>query len=247
MRLLVLTGLQEELLPLLELHDFAFDRAAGAYRSKRNSGVYAATTGPGVKKARELRRLLESVVPHVIVNGGLTGLLKEEDAAVAGDRLRLGSVVDRKTGVIYPGGPGSDRIVTVPAPLFEPADKMDLALDWQARACEMEAAHILRIVGQIEEVSSGSVVIFCKVVGDRPDSYHLFQHEHLVRAWHRKQYFERWWAGLRFPGGPRRLKELLAMKEIALGSLGRRLAGLVESVVRAGGVPEKTDSIFIPH
>ncbi len=247
MRILVLTGIQEELLPLLELHDFAFDRGVGAYRSKRSSEVYAATTGPGVKKARELRRLLESVVPHVIVNGGLTGLLKEEDDARAGDRLRLGSVVDRRTGVIYPGGPGRDRLVSVEAPLFEPADKMDVALDFQARACEMEAAHILRIVGQIEEVSSGSVVIFCKVVGDRPDSYHLFQHEHLVRAWHRKQYLEKWWAGLRFPGGPWRLQELLAMKETALASLGRRLAALIDRIVRAKGVPAKTDSIFIPH
>ena len=70
MRILILTGLQEELLPFLERRAFQFDRARGAYRSLQHPDLLAATTGPGVKKARELRKLLRSFVPHVIVNAG---------------------------------------------------------------------------------------------------------------------------------------------------------------------------------
>ena len=50
MRVLVLTGIQEELAPLLAAHPFQFDKQYGAYRSVRYADLFAATTGPGVKK-----------------------------------------------------------------------------------------------------------------------------------------------------------------------------------------------------
>ncbi|MEQ9365859.1 MAG: hypothetical protein RIF32_16570, partial [Leptospirales bacterium] len=192
------------------------------------------------------------LVPHVIVNAGLVGLLRESAKAKAGDRLRIGSVVDVRTGVIYPGGSGRETLVSVPAPVFESSDKMDLALDHQATACDMEAAVLLGLIGQVEEVATGSLVVLCKVVGDRPDSYNLFKFEHLVRGWERKKAWERLWLGLRFPGGPRRLRELLEMKSIALDSLGRRLEALVRALAAANpddpaAISRALDSVFIPH
>ncbi|MCR9143571.1 MAG: hypothetical protein NXI24_15090 [bacterium] len=252
MRILILTGIKEEITPFFSEHPFEFDRGLGAYQSTRYSGLYAATTGPGVKKSREIRRLLEKLVPHVIVNAGLVGLLRESSKARAGDRLRIGSVIDQRTGVVYPGGAGRDALVSVAQPVFEPSEKMDLALDHQAVACDMEAAVLLGIVGQIEEVATGSLVVLCKVVGDRPDSYNLFKYEHLVRGWERKKTWERLWLGVRFPGGPRRLRELLEMKSVALESLGRRLEALARTLAAANPddpaqISRTLDSVFIPH
>ncbi len=252
MRILILTGIKEELTPFFERHPFVFDRGLGAYRSSQYSELYAATTGPGVKKAREIRKLLKGLVPHVIVNAGLVGLLRENSPARAGDRMRLGSVVDSRTGVVYPGGAGRNVLVSVPEPVFEPVQKMDLALDHQATVCDMEAGVLLGIIGQVEEVATGSLVVFCKVVGDRPDSYHLFKYEHLIRGWERKSRLERLWVGIRFPGGLRRLRELREMKGVALDSLGRRLEALSLTLARLSpddpaGISRTLDSVFIPH
>lgn len=263
MRILILTGLQEELLPFLERRAFQFDRARGAYRSLQHPDLLAATTGPGVKKARELRKLLRSFVPHVIVNAGLVGLLRETDERQAGDRVRLGGVTDARTGVVYPGGPGRGQLVSVPAPVFEPSDKLDLATKYRASVCDMEAAVLLGMIGQVEEVATGSFVVFCKVVGDRPDSYNLYRYEHLVRGWQRRGRWQKLWNGLRFPGGPGRLRELLAMKEQGLQGLAHSLDGLVASLLQLPEYPgidpdgddsggpiselRGLDSVFIPH
>ena len=252
MRVLVLTGIQEELAPLLAAHPFQFDKQYGAYRSVRYADLFAATTGPGVNKNREIRRLLQKLAPHVIVNAGLVGLLREDPERKAGDRLRLGSVLDRRTGVAYPGGAGREILVTVSEPVFEPSAKMDLALDLRATACDMEAAVLLGLIGQIEEIATGSMVVLCKVIGDRPDAYNLFKYEHLVRGWQRKNWRQKLWVGVRFPGGPRRLRELLEMKSVALESLGRRLSGLVNTLMALdpddqAGISRTLDSVFIPH
>lgn len=252
MRVLILTGIKEELTPFFTGHPFAFDRGLGAYRSSRYPELYAATTGPGVKKSRETRRLLERLVPHVIVNAGLVGLLRETSKAKAGDRLRVGSVIDRRRGIIYPGGPGRDVLVSVAEPVFEPSQKMDLALDHHATICDMEASVLLGLIGQVEEVATGSLVVLCKIVGDRPDSYNLFKYEHLVRGWYRKKRWQQLWIGIQFPGGPRRLRELLEMKSVALESLSQRLDGLAKTLMALdpndpAGISRTLDSVFIPH
>jgi hypothetical protein len=252
MRILILTGLQEELLPFLDLHPFVFDKGRGAYRSRKYPELYAATTGPGVKKRREIRRLLEELVPHVIVNAGLTGLLREDSKLEAGDRLRIAQVIDRRSGVIFPGGPGNAVLISVSQPVFEPVDKMDLALEYRATACDMEAAVLLGIIGQVEQVATGSLVVLCKVVGDRPDSYNLYKYEHLVRGWHRKAWWEKLWRGAQFPGGPRRIRELLEMKGRGLSGLGRHLERLVEELhvldpEDVAALARRIDSVFIPH
>ena len=48
MRILILTGLQEELLPFLERRAFQFDRARGAYRSLQQANAYP--QGPNVSR-----------------------------------------------------------------------------------------------------------------------------------------------------------------------------------------------------
>lgn len=246
-RLLFLTGIQEELLPLFERHPFVFDRGVAAYRSQRHPDLYAATLGPAVKKKRETRDLIATLAPHVIINAGLVGLLRDQDPRDAGAILKLGQIIDSVTGVIYPGGPGHDCLVTVDRPVFEPWNKQELALHYRAQACDMEAARLLRITGQIEEVSIGTELIFLKVIGDRPESYELFKHEALVRNWHRLNWFGRLRVGLRFPGGPARLRRLLNAKAAALQALGEASATLVDRLITARGDTRGFDSLFIPH
>lgn len=254
MRILVLTGIKEELSAVAERHPLSFDRERGLYRSESYPEVYAGTTGPGIPKSgrKQLRRWLRELAPHIIINAGLVGLLREDAPHSGGDRLRLGAVIHQATGVVFPGGAGRGRLVSVSEPVFEPSAKMDLALDHEAIACDMEAAPLLSIVGQTEEITTGSVVLLRKFVGDRPDSYRLFRYEHRIRGWERKGLFEKLWIGLRFPGGPHYLQELLEMKATALGALGDDLAQLLGRL--APLPPEnlemalsRLDSAFIPH
>ncbi len=55
MRILLLTGIQEELLPVLQPLQLTF-RQHGAYQSVSYPDLYAATTGPGLKKKSDRRR-----------------------------------------------------------------------------------------------------------------------------------------------------------------------------------------------
>ncbi|MCB1314414.1 MAG: hypothetical protein KDK27_00590 [Leptospiraceae bacterium] len=248
MRVLVLTGVQEELLPIVRRLALRFDNSVRAYRSSQYPDLYAATTGPGIQKRGAIRKLITETVPHAIINAGLVGILREPDHLEAGDRCRLGEVIDSRTRIVYPGGPGRDRLVSVDKPVFAPYEKMDVATDFSARLVDMEAAPLLNLVGQLEEVSTGSVVVFCKVVGDRPDTYYLHQYEHLVRGWHRKSRLEKWISGMRFPGGPWRLRKLLTMKDKALESLAAHTEHVTLRILNhPGGMATTIDSVFIPH
>ena len=250
LRVVVLTGLKEELEGLLKT-GFEWDDATRLYRSLQRPGLYAGTLGPGLKKRKEIRRALERIEPDVIINGGLVGSLKDPQDSGAGhatgDRLRLGEVVDVASGTIYPGGRGRDRLATVDRPIFEPLAKMNLRLDTGAVACDMEGSRLLRLLGQMEDRLPEVHVILCKVVGDLPEDYFLFQLEDQIRSWSQRTRWEKLRVFLRYPGNALRLNRLFRVKRRALDSLTGRMGALVRRLYREGRVAQDMDSVFIPH
>ncbi|MBI3395232.1 MAG: hypothetical protein HY042_05310, partial [Spirochaetia bacterium] len=181
MRTVLLTAVKEELECVLAVAPFQFDREIRAYRCLTDRNLIAATTGPGLKQRKDIRLILEMHEPDIIVNAGLVGILSEEDTIQPGERLRLGSVILAADGTEYPAGPGGhDRLVTVPKPVFDPADKLDLKTQWKARACDMEAAQVIALVGQIRTVAPTAAVALCKVAGDLPIHHELFKDEYLL-------------------------------------------------------------------
>jgi len=202
--------------------------------------------GPALKKKAEIRRLLETLQPGIIVNAGLVGGLDEHDNLQVGDRLRLGSVIDADRRLTYPGGPGKDVLVTVDHPVFKPYEKYDLLLDYRARACDMEAAHLIEMAALDLNLAKRLRIVLCKVCGDIPENYHLFKNEHLLRGWQRLSLREKIFLGLSFPGGPLRMKKLMELKFTAIDSLTRSIQGLMNRILDSRGNTDNLDSLFNP-
>lgn len=224
-----------------------FERGPGLYRSQHYPELYAGTTGPALKKRKKIRKWINELQPQIIVNAGLVGILRREHPAQVGDRIKLGRLIDSRYRTIFPGGPGPWTLVGVTEPVFKPHRKIDVALDFDADACDMEAALLLSFAGQFDTLSDQITMICTKIVGDRPESYDLFQNEQLVRGWQHKSGWQKIKCGLGFPGGPWRLKRLLKQKEIALHALGLHTNRLLNSLIKHENINKSIDSIFIPH
>lgn len=244
MRILLLTGIQEELLPVVSTLQLTF-RQLGAYQSLTYPELYAATTGPGLKKKAETRALLKDLQPEIIINAGLVGMLVDEPEPGPGDLVRLASVVDAESELIYPIHQHGHTLVTIKAPVFEPRDKWLLAREHNAEFCDMEAARLIQLVRQIDEVREESPILFLKVVGDIPDHYELYQHESLVRGWHRQGVFGKLALGMRFPGGPANLRRLLRLKETALNGLTLHVGRSIKALL-GGADPAELGPLFVP-
>ena len=248
MKILIVTGIKEELRPILEQHPFDFDKQYRFYRSKETPSIYAGTLGPGLKRTRDLEKFLTFFEPEVIINAGLVGILNDDDPLQPGDLLKLGTIYDTKSGLQYPGGPGRDILVTVDRPVFQPWEKMELHVEYlRARACDMEAGRLLKFTGQLPNIKYKTHIVFCKVVGDRPEAYLLYENEHLIRNWEKFSLLKKIWVSLRFPGGPFQLKNLLNYKHRALASLTYHINMTVINLLKENRIPPGMNSVFIPH
>ncbi len=247
MNILLLTGIQEELYPFLQEHPFEFLKSPRVYRSRKHENLFAATTGPGLKKRKDVRKLLEALQPEIIINGGLVGALSDGDSLQIGDKLKLGTVIKAENRIVFPGGPGRDTLVTVDAPVFEPLEKIHLNLEYEARVCDMEASRLIELVGGMDDLKDVCRIVFCKVCGDVVDSHEVYKHEDWVRGWHKMGLWARIETALRFPGGPMALKKLLYYKTAGIASLTRELHETLNAVLKSGGRTDKLDSTFLPH
>ncbi len=215
-KIVLLTGLKEELELFLARHEHTFDRTSRLYRFGEFPHLWAGSTGPGIKKRGALRRLIQELKPDVVIHAGLTGVLDERDSLVRGEPLLIRRVADPREGKWYGEGGKEETVVTLSAPLFAPDEKSELALRWDARVCDMESAVLYRLLEGIP-----CTLYFCKVAGDLPEDAPLYRHEYLVRGWSRKGIGQKLLLFLRFPGGPWRMLRLLRRKARMMESLTR--------------------------
>ncbi|MCE9596489.1 MAG: hypothetical protein K8S54_00845 [Spirochaetia bacterium] len=223
--------------------------SAGLYRSKSYPEFYAATTGPGMRGEREIRELLKDLMPDVIVNAGLAGMLLDlsdrQGSPQPGDLLRLSSIIDAQNDVIFPLGPYGQVLVTVKQPVLEPYQKAALAREHRARFCDMEGARLIQLMRNADDLRDETPIVFCKVVGDTPDHFDLSEHEQLVERWYRAGLFGRMVLGLKFPGGPLRMRKLLRLREAAVAGLATHTRHTVKALL--GGVdPDSLGSVYAP-
>lgn len=248
---LLLTGVDEELQVFLKDHPCTFSREWKAYRSKSHPNLFAATTGPGLRKRRAIERLLEFLVPEVIINAGLVGVLRAEAPYAAGDRIRIGTVISDANSIVYPDVSGSVKgatLISVRAPVFHPAEKLDLAENRHAEVCDMEAGPLLGLVSRPAGWRPFELrVVFCKVAGDLPADAELFRHEHRTRGWQRFSFWRKVWVGLTFPGGPLALRRLLHYRGNVLSGFGNQLRQTVKAVLESDGSTDTQDSVFRPQ
>lgn len=248
MNILLVTGLFEELRVFLSQHPCDFLPRLRAHRSRLYPNLYATTSGPGLRKRKQLKKVLAEVRPGRIVNAGLVGILRPEDTCVAGDRLAIGGVKIAAGGLVYPGGPGRDLLLSVAAPVFHPAEKLELAIEHGARACDMEAGPLLSLASQIASWRPFDLqIVLCKVAGDLPSDFGLFAHEHRLRGWEGWGPARRLWTMLRFPGGPRQLVRLRGYRRAVLEALTVEIHRTLKPILDSGGSTDNNDSIFHPE
>lgn len=247
MVILLLTGIKEELAGFLARHPCTFERDLRIYHSRTNPGLYATTTGPGLRSPKRIRQVLEALLPDVVVNAGLVGVLDERDRIETGDRLKLGEVIAADSETIFPGGPGSNKLVTVDRPVHDLLDRIELASRFHARACDMEAARVIQLVGSVPALQKKTFVHFVKIAGDRPEDAVLYEHEYMLWDWARKGPLAKLRTMIRFPGGPMALMRLKRKKRSALTSLTEEIQATIRVLEKVGGIPSRMGSVFIPH
>lgn len=248
MRLLLLTGIQEELLPLIPEFRLGF-HAAGVYQSSSYPDFYATSTGPGLNKGRHIRDLLLELMPDIIVNAGLTDMLLDQSdrpgVPQPGDLLKIASIVDAQNDVIFPLSPHGKTLVTLRPAVLEPSQKAAAAREHRAQFCDTEGARIIQLLRNNDDLREETPIVFCKVVGDLPDHFDLYEHPHLVHAWDQKGFLGRMIVGLKFPGGPLRMRRLLHLKEKALIGLTQHTARTIKTLL-GGADPDSLGSVYAP-
>ncbi|MBI41578.1 MAG: hypothetical protein CMF59_18445 [Leptospiraceae bacterium] len=245
--ILLLTGIKEELQGLLDRHPFEFEKELRIYRSRKYREFYARTTGPGVTKRKEIQKVLEDIAPDVVISAGIAGILDEKDEIESGQVLRLSEVIRHSNRVSYPGGPGRDRLITVDRPVHDILDKLDLANEFKARACDMESAILLDMVGALPALAKKTYVVLLKVAGDRPEDSSLYEYEHHTWGWDKKSLWQKVQTALKFPAGPAACIRLIRHKRQALASLVKEMELLAYNLAKEQSIPPGLKSVFIPH
>ncbi len=247
MMILLITGIKEELQAILDKHDFQYDKLLKVYHSKKYPTLYATTTGPALQERNKIKKVLENLLPDIVINAGLVGVLDERDKIQIGDRVKIDTVVKFSNGIRFAGGPGKYTLVTVDKPVFDPIEKLDLKYSINAHVCDMEAAHVIELVGSYELFKKDSYIVFIKIAGDRPENAYLFEYEHLIRKWEEKTLMEKIRIIRTFPKGISGIYTLLKLKKKALDSLATNTLQIIDKIFLYNGVPHNVGSIFIPH
>lgn len=247
MIVLLLTGIKEELQGILQKHPFEFERDIQCYHSKIYPTFYAATTGPGIQDRKKVKKILENLLPDVIINAGLVGVLDERDKIQIGDLVKIGTIIKKANSIQFAGGPGRFTLITVEKPVFDPVEKLDLKYEFKADVCDMEAAYLIELVGSYEIFKKGSYIVFVKVAGDRPENAYLFEYEYLIRNWKQKNIKEKIETMLKFPDGIFGLRKILKIKKKSLQNLTNYTLNTIQKIYQSKGIPHNLGSIFLPH
>ncbi len=247
MNVLLLTGIKEELKKILDNHSFYYNKELHCYCSKIYPNLWASTTGPGLKERKKIKKLLENLLPEIIINAGLVGVLDERENIQIGDLVKIGTIIKQSNSIQFAGGPGRYTLITVNQPIFDPIEKLDLKYEFKANVCDMEAAHLIELVGNYEIFKKESYILFIKIAGDRPENSYLFEYEHLIRNWKQKKLKEKIQVAFQFPEKIFGLKKLLKIKEKALNSLSNYTLDAIRKIYEHKGIPHNLGSIFIPH
>ena len=242
--LLLLAGIKEELKAIFDEIPFDYSKELRAYRSQLHHNIYAVTLGPGLKKKSELASLIARIKPEMVINAGLVGLLNERSKLPIGARVHpafIGSS-QGKTGYNLTGR--DEGLITVAHPVFEPDEKNELALRFQAGFCDMEAYPLIEFISSQKMLAetNGIKLIFCKVIGDRPEHYPLFRHEALMRGFSQKSLVARLVFAVGFPGGIYNLVKLIRIKQKALKSLGKEVKELIKEILSSAKNTDKLDN-----
>ncbi len=230
---------------IIGIYSLLFEKSMGLYRSSRYPSLYAATMGAGISKAGKIERFILRIKPDVVINAGLAGILEHHRQVKTGSRLSVNKVIDRENGSRYRGGPGRNQIISVRQPVFSPQKKREHFLQYGANVCDMEAAPLLAILERCaKKFPLPPALIFCKVAGDTPQHRSLFQKEHIIRGWHRKNSLQRLIPLLHLSIGPFTLLRLLSIKKKALTALYWHIQCLVHLLIKKQALTKGIDSVF---
>ncbi len=177
-RILLLTGIREELHCFLKEHAHEFDRASRVYRFHDFPGLCARTSGAGLKKRKELKKTIRILKPGLILNAGLVGKLTTHNGPQIGECIDLSCVVDLRGSVLLKLSGHGGALVSVEQLVLDKAARMDLFQDSGAEFCDMESGPLLHL---LKEIGFTGSIHFVKMVGDTPADSRLYEHEFKTR------------------------------------------------------------------
>lgn len=182
LKILIITGVYEELFAIIRNQSVEFNRRFRGYRFQWGSyNILAISSGPGVQKPAKLERIMKEWSPVAIINAGFVGILTRSSIR-PGDRVPVSRILfgDRIYETNHPSTGVS--IFCSNEPVFDPDTKQYIHETSGAVAIDMES-------GPLEEIrrrSKMAPILYCKVAGDRLLENQIYRHESDYRGFIKK-------------------------------------------------------------
>jgi hypothetical protein len=241
MNILILTGIFEEsqaVLKSVPTVEFTFDRHTRAYIATLNDDVlYLLSTGPGLRKKKELRRLIRQVNPEKIINCGLAGVLKKNSDYKRGECIYPLLALSSEGNMnflcnVELTNPEvtkyNKKCFSLNHLIYHPEEKMDLFLSRGAELCDMELYPLMEWI-QSEFPELISKVHSLKILSDFPEDFSLYKNEVYLRGWSSKNVIQKLVALIKFPAGPFKAVKLILRKRYLLNKMGPEIEKMIKS------------------
>lgn len=233
--ILLLFGIREEISPFLRMLHCSFDTKIRLYQcQKKSTLIYAMTTGPGLRRKKEIRKAILESNPDLILNAGAVGSLKKGANLRWGTIQPIQSILSTKDGKQFQSSENGFVLLSISEIMNSQSDRADLADQYGATLVDMEAHPICSLVEHLPMEGEKPPLHFVKIIGDRPEDSDLYRDEAMIRDWHHKSIMQKWDVFKQFPGGPIKLFTLLVRKKIVYYRLSNSVKKILQSVEKEG-------------
>ena len=232
MKVLLLTGIREELEAVFKRIDFEYIRSDRIYQGVDYKDLFATTVGPGFKKKKEIKKIITKIQPTIILNIGLAGILDDRDSISIGDLIDVSTLKNIHSDIVFITGQPGSTMVTVDHLVFDPIERTELAERHGARSCDMESFYLAKFLTENKTLFNYADIklLICRIAGDRPEHFKLFPNEYRIRNWRNLSFTQKMAVFLTFPGGVNSTLKLLKLKKTALDSLGFQTERIVKEI-----------------
>lgn len=183
MNILIITGIKEELELFISRNSATFRSELRCFQLPNQPGVFCMTGGPGIRKKKEIRRVLRDVRPQIVVSAGLVGLLNGDLTLKSGSLAQIKGITDGVNSCNVQNSFQGHNLISIDKPIFSPSEKMDFLDETGADFCDMEMFPLYALlVAHAKEANNAVSLCPIKVIGDRPEDFDLYRFEHELRG-----------------------------------------------------------------
>lgn len=238
---LIITGIKEELEFFFARNPHTFNREIRCYQLEKYPDVFCMTGGPGIRRKKEVRKVIREIKPDIVISAGLVGLANRRLMTKRGEKVKIAGIVDKSEILFGQTEENGYFLTSVPYPVFSPSEKEDLYEETGADFCDMETLPLIQL---LEESGLKPLLCTIKILGDRPEDFDLYRYEKEFREINLRRWQDVLHGMIRFSGGIFRFYMLLYRKQRQYRKLARSMEQSIKEI-SVSGKPYEKNCFFI--